>query len=245
MAEINHWKYLHECDLSGYTLVIPSVAVGNVGQLASDLVVSSLSMTKIALVYSPALIPMAGYDPYKLGSTTIAGCCELYLCESRKIVILLLRAPLVYKYAKQFLTEVVEKFKAESIKDIVILTSSFAHEKRHIMTSPFRYVTNDLCPYISKLKTLDWVEHEPKEETLKIIGGGFAALLYEIIKEKSVPCLVIYKFASEGDNIPDAYEMVHYLNTVVPLFDDDLYSKLIHPPSWNLMYGSPPPRDIY
>lgn len=246
MAEINQWKFLTKCDLNGYTLVIPSVAVGNVGQLACDLVISSLHMRKIALLYSPAVIPITGYDPYKITSTSISGCCELYQCAERKIVILLLRAPLVFKYGQQFLNELVDKFKAENIKDIIILTSSFAHEKKHIMTSPFRYVVNELCPHISKLKTLDWVEHEAKGETVKIFGGGFASLLYEIIKEKLVPCLVLYKFASEGDNIPDAYEMVQYLNNIVPLFNDsDFYSQLVHPVSWNLMFGGPPPRNIY
>ncbi|XP_035452839.2 proteasome assembly chaperone 2 [Spodoptera frugiperda] len=246
MAQVNHWKILTDCDFTGYTLVIPSVAVGNVGQLAGDLMISSLHMTKVGIIYSPALIPISGYDPYKIGSNSISSCCELYQCAERKVVILLLRAPLVYKYAKQFLTEVVDKFKGQNIKDVVILTSSFAHERKHIMTSPFRYVVNDLCLYTNKLRTLDWVEHETSGEPVKILGGGFASLLFEITKEKSVPCLLLYKFASEGDNIPDAYEMVQYLNTVIPLFNDsDLFSQLVPPVSWNLMYGGPPPKNIY
>ncbi|KAH9644062.1 hypothetical protein HF086_004323 [Spodoptera exigua] len=246
MAQVNQWKMLTDCDFSGYTLVIPSVAVGNVGQLACDLIISSLNMTKIGIIYSPALIPISGYDPYKIGSDSISSCCELYQCAERKVVILLLRAPLVYKYANQFLTEVVDKFKSENIKDIVILTSSFAHEKKHIMTSPFRYVVNELCLYTSKLKTLGWVEHETKGEPVKILGGGFASLLFEITKAKSIPCLVLYKFASEGDNIPDAYEMVQYVNSVIPLFNDsDIFSQLVHPVSWKLMFGGPPPTNIY
>lgn len=246
MAQTNHWKILSECDLSGYTLIIPSVAIGNVSQLACDLVISSLFMKRIALVYSPALIPVAGCDPYKLESNSIVGSCEVYVCENRKIVILLLRAPLVHKYSHQFLTEVVDKFQGDNIKDVIILTSAFAHEKRHIMTSPFRYVINDLCPYKNKLKALEWVEHEPKEEPVRIIGGGFASFLYDIMNQKSMPCLTIYKYSSEGDNIPDAYEMVHYLNSVVTLFDEPNFcNKLIQPASWKLLYGRPPPTSIY
>ncbi|XP_047034915.1 proteasome assembly chaperone 2 [Helicoverpa zea] len=246
MDQINNWKTLTNCDLSGYTLIIPSVAVGNVAQLACDLLISSLNMRKIALLYSPAFIPISGYDPYKIGSTSMSVCCELYECPEAKIIILQLRAPLVYKYARQFLNDVVDKFKAENVKDIIILTSSFAHEKRHIMSSQFRYVVNDLSPHTSKLRMLDWAEHEHRGETVKILGGGFASLLFEISKEKSVPSLVLYKFASEGDNIPDAFEMVQYLNIIVPLFDGpDIYSQLIHPVSWNLMFGGPPPTNIY
>lgn len=246
MAKIAKWKSLHECDLSGYTLVVSSVAVGNVGQLTSDLIISSLHMKKIALIYSPALIPVAGNDPYKRGSTALATAADLYMCESRKIIILLLRAPLVHKYAKQFLEELIEKFKSENIKDVIILTSSFAYEKKHIMTSAFRYVANEWCPYIDKLRTQGWTEHEMDNDKITIPGGGFASLLYAINKEKSVPCLVIYKFVSEGDNIPDAKEMMQYLNSIVPLYDDaDFCSKLNYPFSWNLMFGGPPPQNIY
>uniref|UniRef100_A0A2A4J903 Proteasome assembly chaperone 2 n=1 Tax=Heliothis virescens TaxID=7102 RepID=A0A2A4J903_HELVI len=246
MEQINNWKMLQSCNLSGYSLIIPSVAVGNVGQLACDLVISSLHMRKIGLLYSPAFIPISGYDPYKMGSSSMSVGCELYECAERKLIILQLRAPLVYKYAQQFLNEVVDKFKAENVKDVIILTSSFAHEKKHIMSSQFRYVVSELCPHTSKLRTLDWVEHEQKGQTVKILGGGFASILFEIIKEKSMPCLILYKFASEGDNRPDAYEMVQYLDKIVPLFNGpDIYSELIHPVSWNLMFGGPPPRNIY
>lgn len=42
----------------------PAVAVGNVGQLAVDLIVSTLNMTRVGFIHTDCLIPMAGNNPY-------------------------------------------------------------------------------------------------------------------------------------------------------------------------------------
>ncbi|XP_053615998.1 proteasome assembly chaperone 2 [Plodia interpunctella] len=247
MAESNIWKFIDESELSEYTLIVPSVAVGNVGQLACDLLISSLDMKKIASLYSPALIPVLGYDPYDLNSDNLSSCCEIYKSSSRNLVVLQLRAPLVYKYARSYLEDIVQKFQEKGIKDVIILTSSYAHEKKHILTSPFRYIASETSPHKSKIKTLNWQEHEFVDTSVKIYGGGFASLLYDICLNNSVPCLILYKYSSEGDNIPDAYEMINYLSSIVTLFSQksDVVSQLVQPVSWKLLFGRPPPTDIY
>lgn len=42
----------------------PAVAVGNVGQLAVDLIVSTLNMSRVGFIHTDCLIPMAGNNPY-------------------------------------------------------------------------------------------------------------------------------------------------------------------------------------
>lgn len=42
----------------------PAVAVGNVGQLAVDLIVSTLHMSRVGFIHTDCLIPMAGNNPY-------------------------------------------------------------------------------------------------------------------------------------------------------------------------------------
>lgn len=247
MALINKWKSVENVDLSGCTLIVPSVAVGNIGQLVCDLLISSLEMKKIASLYSLALMPVLGYDPYDLNSTSLSGCCELYRCQTRKIVVLQIRAPLIYKYARKFLDEIVDSFKEKNVKDIVILTSSFAHEKKHVSTSPFRYIMNEQGLYRNEINNINLTRHESTDTGLKIYGGGFASLLYKISTEKTLPCLILYKYCSEGDNIPDSYEIINCLSKVLPLFNNekDLMSQMIHPVSWKLFYGRPPPKNIY
>lgn len=248
MEEANHWTFYKDVDFSGFTLILPSVAVGNVGQLACDLLISSLDMKKIASLYSPAFIPVLGHNPYDLKSSSLSGSCELYQSIEKSLIVLQLRSPLVFKYAKQFLKAIVKKFKEKNVKDVIILSSSYAHEKKYIQTSPFRYAATELCPYMKTITNLKWLQHESDQsQQLQIFGGGFASILYEICREKSIPCLILYKYCSEGDNIPDAYEMIQQLTFVLALFDGnpDLLSQIVQPVSWKLLFGRPPPVDIY
>ncbi|CAH0731924.1 unnamed protein product, partial [Brenthis ino] len=241
------WKFLDESSLKDYTLLIPSVAVGNVGQLACDLLISSLKMTKMGSVYSPAQIPVIGYNPYNLKSDTISTSCEIYKSQIKKLCVLQLRSPVIFKYAKTFLEEVVMMFMEKNIKDIIILTSSFAHEKKHILSSPFRYVGNEENCYMDMIKAANLVKHENYDGELRIFGGGFASLLYEICICKKIPALILFKYCSEGDNIPDAYDMVKYLTNFLPIFNEekDISSQFVQPVSWTLLFGRPPPQDIY
>lgn len=247
MSQKTLWKNTDEGNLEGYTLIIPSVAVGNVGQLACDLLISSLSMKRISSIYSPALIPVLGYDPYDLLSNNLSSCCEVYKCAAKNIAVMQVRAPLVYKYAREFLEDLIVSYKGQGVKDVIILTSSFAHERKHIQTSPFRYLASELSIYKDKLLSRNWLEHELIDGGVKIFGGGFASLLFEVCKGNAMPCLILYKYCSEGDNIPDAYDMVNSLTDVVPLFSEkkDFLDQLVKPVSWKLLFGRPAPSDIY
>ncbi len=52
----------------------PSVSIGNVGQLAADLVISTLSMAKVGYLYDDSLLPVVGNDPFASEGT---GPCSL------------------------------------------------------------------------------------------------------------------------------------------------------------------------
>lgn len=245
-SELNSWKFLSKCDLTGYTVIVPSVAVGNVSQLTCDLLISSLQMKKVSSIYSTALIPVLGYDPYTLDSNSLCSSCEMYTCSTKKIAVIQFRSPLVCKYAKDFLNYIVKHLIENKVKELIVLTSSFAHEKKHVMTSPFRYFVNELYGSKAKFNTLKWMEHEMKDNSLVIYGGGFATLLFNICQDK-MPCLVLYKYCSEGDNVPDAYEMIEHLSKVVSIFseDKDINLQIVQPISWKLLFGKPPPLEIY
>lgn len=51
-------------DQTNFTLLMPAVSVGNVGQLATDLIISTLNMSKIGYFYTDCLVPMVGNNPY-------------------------------------------------------------------------------------------------------------------------------------------------------------------------------------
>ena len=84
-------------DLSGYTLILPSVAVGNVAQLSVDLLISSLNLKKCGRIFDSAFIPIVGADPYNEDNQEICTSLDLYMSREKKIVVLQIRSPLIKK----------------------------------------------------------------------------------------------------------------------------------------------------
>ena len=140
----------------------------------------------------------------------------------------------------------------------VILTSSYGHEKKdaELRTAPFRYLasTNLLVECKEQFKAISWMPLEPictddfhHQTALQIHGGGFAKALYNLLEKNYFPCVIIFKYCSEGDNIPDAIELLNYSNqwlNLVPV-DDNNACKLRFPPSWKFLFGNIAPKEIY
>lgn len=62
---------------SEYTFVFASVSVGNIGQLAADLLISSFSNTqKAGYLISNLVHPLVGHDAFVQNSSEISLSCE-------------------------------------------------------------------------------------------------------------------------------------------------------------------------
>lgn len=63
-------------DWNEYTVVMPSVSVGNVPQLTTDLLISTLIDSNdcqlCGHIYSSALMPLSGPDPYRMNGPLLA-----------------------------------------------------------------------------------------------------------------------------------------------------------------------------
>lgn len=247
-------RLLQEVDFKDKYLIIPSVSVGNIGQLAVDLLISSLQLEKVGVIWNPAIIPVVGPDPYNIhAEDLIATGCELYAAPGRPFLVIQLRSGLDPKLAKKFLTELTDLINVKQLKQVILLTSCFDFEKHTIKSSDFRYLANEENdPGFSKIKTLGW---EPLRKSLNaagvetgddyhINGGGFALKLYQELSEKKVNSLLIMKYCSEGDNVPDSLDLVKLMDDYLQLFDN-LSTQIVFPPSWDLLFGNPPPDGIY
>lgn len=140
---------------------------------------------------------------------------------------------------------------------MIILTSSFGHEKRdeQIRTAPFRYLASEnlISEHGKKFEDLSWIALEPKkiddfssQTSLEIHGGGFAKNLFEIFQQNSIQCIILLKFCSEGDNIPDAIELTNHFNKWLYLIpeDDNKSCKLKFPFSWKFLFGNSPLKEV-
>ncbi|XP_072805421.1 proteasome assembly chaperone 2 isoform X2 [Vicugna pacos] len=226
-------------DLAGCTLLMPAVSVGNVGQLAIDLIISTLNMCKIGYFYTDCLVPMVGNNPYATAeenSTELSTNAEVYALPSRKLVALQLRSIFIkifflccrwytkYK-SKPFCEKLLSWVKSSGCAKVVVLSSSHSYHRNDLQlrSTPFRYL---LTPSMqksvqNKMQSLNWEEMEKttcipeideSELCVRIPGGGITKTLYDEGCSKDIPVAVLLKFVSEGDNIPDALGLVEYLN---------------------------------
>lgn len=241
-------------DLSGYTLLIPSVCVGNVAQLTTDLIISTLTMQKIGVLWDPAIIPIIGPPAFK-HDTGITTSSDLYCSQTNKLLILQIRSPLVAGLMSGLFEKLTDFVRREKINRLLIVSGSYAHEKHLIGTTPFEYDCNQFCDVTEKKlleKSTDWIETDQTSASENnsggiIHGGGFARKLQQFATRKEIPTFILYKYVSEGDNIPDAIQFTDKLNgflNILPKFDDGR-AIVSHPISWKLLYGNAPPLNVY
>ncbi|XP_055715305.1 proteasome assembly chaperone 2 [Phlebotomus papatasi] len=245
-------KLTSSVDFTDGILVIPSVCVGNVAQLAADLIVETLKMQKVGILWHPAVIPIIGPPAYwrdNKDSTTTA--CELFtvdVAETNKISVLQIRSPLVASLMFDFFQQLMEFVEKQKFREVIILSSCYAHEKHLVEESPFEYNASKEFQRIrhDKISPLNWKQHSG-EGFPHILGGGFASQLFQRFEERNIPALLLYKYVSEGDNSPDARQMTNKLNEylgVLPKKEDGT-ARLTTPPSWKLLFGDAAPRSMF
>lgn len=236
--------------LKGYTVILPSVGVGNVAQLTTDLLIASLKMEKVATCWHQAIVPLIGPRAFAHDTDSTTTACELYVCATKKIAILQMRTPLVATLMQNFFNHLVGFFVDEKISLLIILTSSYAYEKHTISATPFEYVANRM--FTERIKPgIDERQWNAFDGSL-IYGGGYANALLAVATNNQLPTIALFKYVSEGDNTPDATQFVGQLNcwlNVLPLDDEGGLKKaaikLIVPISWKYLYGDAPPDQIY
>ena len=92
--------FIDKVDLRNHTLILPTVAVGNVSQLVVDLLISSIPIERIGYISNSSLIPVVGTDPYDIKSKEICTSVDLYHNFEKRIVFLQIRSPVIKKLSK-------------------------------------------------------------------------------------------------------------------------------------------------
>lgn len=259
-------KHITE-EWSDFTLVLPAVSIGNVGQLTMDLITSSLSPNcyHIGYLHDPCILPVVGNDALVESSSSsgkLNVSAEVYKNDDYKLVLLQLRAPLVKGSQAKFCKKLVAWVNECHFKQVLVLSSVSATERvdSQIEGSPLRYLLSPsaktLIPLFNKLswkelekraKFPDANEESTEEEEFFLPGGGFTKKLYEECCRENISLAVLLTFCSEGDNISDAVNLFLFVNewlSLVPRKEvEDAFSgksnSFMIPASWCLMFGSP------
>ncbi|KAA0710708.1 Proteasome assembly chaperone 2 [Triplophysa tibetana] len=240
----------------GFTLVMPAVSVGNVGQLAVDLLISTLNMPKVGYLHTDCLIPMAGNNPYATcaeDASQLSTNAEVYSHSDLKLAVLQIRTPIIQTKVRSFRKLLVSWIKSCGFVKTVLLSSSHAYQRddRQLLGTSLRYL---LTPPLQKLEVqrveeLGWREMErislfpdipDSEQRLYIPGGGVTKALYTDCCTEDISMAVVLIFCSEGDNIADAFMLINHLNEWLHLLEKPTQGsvKWRVPPSWRLLFGS-------
>ncbi|XP_012339831.1 proteasome assembly chaperone 2 [Apis florea] len=243
-------KILEEINLENYILILPSVAVGNIGQLCIDLLISNLNLYKIGSLWNSMFLPICGLNPYDKNSNSLCTTGDFYV-GMYNIILLQLRSPYVGNL-NNFFDELIQFIQHKKISKIIILTSSYDYECIKKSETTLRYLSSDnfLLNNEKLLKTLSWKRHiknitEDSTEECYISGGGFANDFYEHLKSMEIPSTILFCYCSEGDNVSDALVLFNGLNEWLNLISDISNNSINYPPSWEYFFGNPPSSDIY
>lgn len=228
-------------DVTDYTVIIPAVCVGNVAQLACDLLISSKQLKRIGTIHHPALIPIFGPAAYQHEPQHKVSACELYENVQDKLLIVQFRTPFISSYLADF-HEKLAKLLIKS-RRVIVLTASFGFEQRIIGDSPYEYKSNELfqTTHSAQLSSVQW-----KPFTGEIIhGGGNALHLYNVLDKQNLSVLLLFRYVLEGDNTTDASfiikELIELYDNFLQLGDDKQpldELKLVIPISWRLLFGN-------
>ncbi|CAD5323491.1 unnamed protein product [Arabidopsis thaliana] len=113
------------------TLVLPALSIGNVGQLAVDLLVSSTGAERVGYLDDPNLLPCVGNDAYgPLPCGEIALPLEVYESSSIATTLAQQRSPVAKGMMIKF-AENIANFAASSGKKHVIVLSSLDFQRLH------------------------------------------------------------------------------------------------------------------
>ncbi|XP_063155148.1 proteasome assembly chaperone 2 [Candoia aspera] len=253
-------------DFKGFTLLMPAVSVGNVGQLAIDLVISTLHLPKVGYFYTDCLVPMVGNNPYATTEEDATELCinaEVYAAMSKELVVLQIRSPFIKNKYRHFCQILLSWVKNCEFSKVVLLSSSHAYQRndqqlhgtalRYLISPAVEKTVGDVLERLSgsELEQIPTFPGVNDDKIFYIPGGGITKLLFTESCSKGIPLVVLLKFCSEGDNIPDALALADYLNESLQLIAPQSSSSQAKssrwkiPSSWKLLFGSGLPSSLF
>ncbi|XP_028765840.1 proteasome assembly chaperone 2 [Neltuma alba] len=168
-------KHLHE-DCS--TLILPSLSIGNVGQLAADLLVSSLGSERVGYLDDPYVLPCVGNDAYgPVPQGDLALSLEVYDSPPNALTIIQQRSPVVKGMMLEFAKNLSDFVAVCGKKHIVLLSSlDFGKWKRVDMSSGLQiyYLSSASGDGVDeKCEQLGWKklqEYDPSQKHWKYLS---------------------------------------------------------------------------
>ncbi|XP_042465402.1 proteasome assembly chaperone 2-like [Zingiber officinale] len=266
-------------------LLLPGLSIGNVGQLAVDLLISSTAAKRVGFLDAPFLLPCVGNDAYGPEPSGLLSLpLELYESTQHALTLIQQRSPVVKGMMVEFSKEMADFVSSIGKKHIVILSSLDSGRLKKIVASSDMQVyyissvnsdgTDAECErlgfkrleeydstqrrwaYLNELAEGKLVQDDEINLEEELVdddyypGLPFAALL-SCCKAKGLKVTCLLCYCSEGDNIPDSFQLADAACKLLKLTPDKLSGDAnaqggwIVPLSWKTVYGPPPDMSLF
>ncbi|KAJ1701673.1 hypothetical protein LUZ63_001452 [Rhynchospora breviuscula] len=119
-----------------HTLLLPALSIGNVGQLAIDLLISSLRATKVGYLDEPSVLPCVGNDafaPVPQGDLSLS--LEAYESAMHGLALIQQRSPIIKGMMISFARNMAEFIHSIGKKDVLVLSSLDSGRRKQIDAS--------------------------------------------------------------------------------------------------------------
>jgi proteasome assembly chaperone 2 len=248
--------------LSGYTVLLPAVSVGNAGQLCLDVILENINRDKIQTcqVLHPSIVPVVGPDPLKVNndSAAMSTALQAYVVPEQKLILFQIRSGILPGQGAAFIQQFLQWFQESDCKDLIIIGSMHSHERidKQITGTAMRYLSTANQP---RTVPEQFVQLEAREQNSEfelpsdnttstgpfIPGGGISSRVFQSCQEKSLPVTLLLKFCSEGDNRIDGLALCEYVNAYLNIIPQYSAQKSKIPASWKYLFGTSAPVQMF
>ncbi|KAJ2083151.1 hypothetical protein H4R24_001064 [Coemansia sp. RSA 988] len=252
-------KSIDNAVTKGSTLVLPSVSIGNVPQLAVDLLINTLQALRIGMLDSPSVMPISGSSGFDHLPSQRSVPVEVYQSADAQWTIIQQRSPPLPKHHRIFAQEVMDFIIQGEFNKVVLLTSSDAAlrvdaliDGPQIRSLAINWQDEQLA---SRLQTLSLgplslpagmttSETAAQVPLGQLHASGIAKHLLRLFQATKIPVLSLVALANEGDNVPDAINLANATNALLELAPN---AKQWSPPrSWEwLMAPDMAPSELF
>ncbi|KAJ2762857.1 hypothetical protein H4S06_000421 [Coemansia sp. BCRC 34490] len=224
-----------EITTAGSTLILPSVSIGNVPQLAVDLLVNTLQLSRVGIIDSSMVVPVSGppgYDHQPAAQRSVP--LEVFQTPDARWTVVQQRAPPLPKHHRLFAREMVDFIKSHEFAQVVLLTSSDAAlrgdaliDGPQIRSLAVNCHDEALAERLQALSLGELAPHSqlqskvgtegPTAQLAQLHSSGIAKPLLRLCESEGIQVVALVALVNEGDNIPDAITMANATNAALEI----------------------------
>ncbi|EGF81019.1 hypothetical protein BATDEDRAFT_88091 [Batrachochytrium dendrobatidis JAM81] len=243
--------------LAGTTLIMPGPnALGFVGQLTLDLLISTLKLQKVGSIDCPDVSAVVGIDSYgPWDSPSVRTAMEVYQGKTQSsqshsikeqvVTVLMIRSKVEKEKGMVFSEALTSWIQSIGFSRVLLLTALDGTRRtdKQLGSSPLRYCTvgSEFSDQFPAALKLGWTAIESSSDiytdTPCIIppGGGLTRFILNEFKRKEMSLTVLSWFTFEGDNMDTVHSIANAVNDLVCLCSPK--PQWLRPKSWDHIYG--------